>query len=33
VTGSDVAAFCDELAIDAKSWVDKQRQKLNDAIK
>ncbi|AEP00529.1 DUF1048 domain-containing protein [Heyndrickxia coagulans] len=33
VTGSNVAAFCDELAIDAKSWVDKQRQKLNDAIK
>ncbi|WP_026695384.1 DUF1048 domain-containing protein [Peribacillus kribbensis] len=33
VTGSDVAAFCDDLVADAKSWVDKQRQKLNDAIK
>ena len=33
VTGNDVAAFCDDLVIDAKSWVDKQRQKLNDAIK
>nr|WP_282174241.1 DUF1048 domain-containing protein [Cytobacillus firmus] len=33
VTGNDVAAFCDDLASDAKSWVDKQRQKLNDAIK
>jgi DNA-binding ferritin-like protein (Dps family) len=33
VTGNDVAAFCDDLAIDAKSWVDKQRQKLNDEIK
>lgn len=33
VTGNDVAAFCDDLAIDAKSWVNKERQKLNDAIK
>ncbi|MGM0867453.1 MAG: DUF1048 domain-containing protein [Bacillota bacterium] len=33
VTGNDVAAFCDALVIDAKSWVDKQRHKLNDAIK
>ncbi|GAE30349.1 DUF1048 domain-containing protein [Alkalihalobacillus hemicellulosilyticus] len=33
VTGNDVAAFCDELVIDTKSWIDKQRQKLNDAIK
>ncbi|MCM2534390.1 DUF1048 domain-containing protein [Neobacillus pocheonensis] len=33
VTGNDVAAFCDDLVIDAKSWVDKQRQKLNDTIK
>jgi DNA-binding ferritin-like protein (Dps family) len=33
VTGNDVAAFCDDLVIDAKSWVDKQRQKLNDSIK
>jgi len=32
VTGNDVAAFCDELVSDAKSWVNKQRQKLNDAI-
>ncbi|MGG0845492.1 DUF1048 domain-containing protein [Peribacillus simplex] len=27
VTGNDVAAFCDALVIDAKSWVDKQRHK------
>jgi DNA-binding ferritin-like protein (Dps family) len=33
VTGNDVAAFCDDLVKDAKSWVDKQRQKLNDSIK
>lgn len=33
VTGNDVAAFCDGLVIGAKSWIDKQRQKLNDAIK
>ncbi|MFY0758670.1 DUF1048 domain-containing protein [Metabacillus dongyingensis] len=33
VTGNDVAAFCDALFIDAKSWVDKQRHKLNDTIK
>ncbi|MFB5660376.1 DUF1048 domain-containing protein [Alteribacillus sp. HJP-4] len=33
VTGDDVAAFCDDLVIDAKSWVDKHRQKLNDEIK
>jgi DNA-binding ferritin-like protein (Dps family) len=32
VTGNDVAAFCDALVIDAKSWVDKQRHKLNDTI-
>lgn len=32
-TGNYIAAFCDDLVIDAKSWVDKQRQKLNDAIK
>jgi len=33
VTGDDVAAFCDDLVSDAKSWFDKQRQKLNDSIK
>jgi DNA-binding ferritin-like protein (Dps family) len=33
VTGNDVAAFCDDLVSDAKSWVDKERQKLNDSIK
>lgn len=33
VSGNDVAAFCDALVIDAKSWVDKQRHKLNDTIK
>ncbi|MGD7045791.1 DUF1048 domain-containing protein [Jeotgalibacillus proteolyticus] len=33
VTGGDVAAFCDELVMDAKSWRDKERQKLNDSIK
>jgi len=33
VIGNDVAAFCDDLGIDAKSWADKQRQKLNDSIK
>jgi len=33
ITGNDVSAFCDDLVIDAKSWVDKQRQKLNDSIK
>ncbi len=32
-TGNDVASFCDDLVIDAKSWADKQRQKLTDAIK
>lgn len=33
VTGNEVAAFCDELVIDSKSWVDKQCQKLNAVIK
>ncbi|WP_084028890.1 DUF1048 domain-containing protein [Bacillus sp. J33] len=32
-TSSDVAALCDVLFIDAKSQVDKQRHKLNDAFK
>ena len=33
VTGDDVAAFCDDLVSDTKSWVNKQRQKLNAVIK
>ncbi|WP_026675271.1 DUF1048 domain-containing protein [Alkalihalobacterium bogoriense] len=33
VTGNDVSTFCDDLVIDAKSWVDKQRHKLNNSIK
>ena len=32
LTGKDVAAFCDELVKDAKTWVDKYRTKLNDTI-
>lgn len=32
LTGEDVAAFCDELVKDTKSWKDKYRKKLNDAI-
>ncbi|HET7578119.1 MAG TPA: DUF1048 domain-containing protein [Bacillales bacterium] len=30
LTGEDVAAFCDELMKDAKTWKDKYRTKLND---
>ncbi|MGY0692353.1 DUF1048 domain-containing protein [Virgibacillus sp. FSP13] len=30
--GEDVAAFCDELVKDSKTWRDKYRQKLNDTI-
>ncbi|WP_042221567.1 DUF1048 domain-containing protein [Oceanobacillus manasiensis] len=32
LTGQDVAAFCDELVKDTKSWQDKHREKLNDSI-
>ncbi|WP_458415429.1 DUF1048 domain-containing protein [Schinkia sp. CFF1] len=32
LTGEDVAAFCDELVKDAKTWRDKYRTKLNDTI-
>lgn len=30
--GKDVAAFCDELMKDSKTWMDKYRTKLNDTI-
>lgn len=30
--GEDVAAFCDELVKDSKTWMDKYRKKLNDTI-
>ncbi|MFD2042903.1 DUF1048 domain-containing protein [Ornithinibacillus salinisoli] len=32
LTGEDVAAFCEELVKDAKTWKDKYREKLNDTI-
>ena len=32
LTGEDVAAFCDELLKDEKTWNDKYRKKLNDTI-
>ncbi|GIN20557.1 DUF1048 domain-containing protein [Siminovitchia fordii] len=32
LTGEDVAAFCDELVKDSKTWRDKYRTKLNDTI-
>lgn len=32
LTGEDVADFCDELVKDARTWKDKYRAKLNDAI-
>ncbi|WP_066399840.1 DUF1048 domain-containing protein [Neobacillus mesonae] len=32
LTGKDVAAFCDELVKDSKTWRDKYRTKLNDTI-
>lgn len=32
LTGEDVAAFCDELVKDAKTWKDKYRAKLNDTV-
>ncbi|WP_181349253.1 DUF1048 domain-containing protein [Thalassobacillus sp. CUG 92003] len=32
LTGDDVAAFCDELVKDEKTWQDKYRIKLNDTI-
>lgn len=32
LTGKDVAAFCDDLTKDEKSWRDKYRKKLNDTI-
>ncbi|WP_096437381.1 DUF1048 domain-containing protein [Alteribacter populi] len=33
LTGEDVAAFCDELVKDAKTWQDKYREDLNQRIK
>lgn len=30
LTGEDLSSFCDELVIDAKTWKDKYRKKLND---
>jgi DNA-binding ferritin-like protein (Dps family) len=32
LTGEDVAAFCDDLVKDEKTWQDKYRKKLNDTI-
>lgn len=32
LTGEDVSYFCDELVIDAKTYKDKYRKKLNDSI-
>ncbi|PMC34333.1 hypothetical protein CJ195_23910 [Bacillus sp. UMB0899] len=32
LTGEDVAAFCDELVKDTKTWNDKYRKRLNDTI-
>ncbi|WP_042149670.1 DUF1048 domain-containing protein [Paucisalibacillus sp. EB02] len=32
LTGEDVAAFCDELVKDSKTWMDKYRTKLNNTI-
>lgn len=32
LTGEDVAAFCDELLKDTKTWQDRYRAKLNDTI-
>ncbi|MFE7064024.1 DUF1048 domain-containing protein [Sutcliffiella sp. NPDC057660] len=32
LTGDDVAAFCDELVKDEKTWRDKYRKELNDTI-
>lgn len=32
LTGDDVAAFCDDLMKDEKSWQDQYRKKLNDKI-
>ncbi|ADU29336.1 DUF1048 domain-containing protein [Evansella cellulosilytica] len=32
LTGDDVAAFCDELVKDSKTWMDKYRTKLNETI-
>jgi DNA-binding ferritin-like protein (Dps family) len=32
LTGEDVAAFCDDLVKDEKTWRDKYRTKLNDTI-
>jgi DNA-binding ferritin-like protein (Dps family) len=32
LTGEDVAAFCDDLVKDVKTWRDKYRTKLNDTI-
>ncbi|XNQ37934.1 DUF1048 domain-containing protein [Bacillus sp. 1P10SD] len=32
LTGEDVAAFCDDLVKDEKTWRDKYRKKLNDTI-
>ncbi|WP_147805197.1 DUF1048 domain-containing protein [Alkalicoccus halolimnae] len=32
LTGNDVAAFCDEIVKDSKTWQDKYRDELNDTI-
>ncbi|GAB3069204.1 DUF1048 domain-containing protein [Virgibacillus ainsalahensis] len=32
LTGDDVAAFCDELLKDTKTWMDRYRAKLNNTI-
>ncbi|SDP46785.1 DUF1048 domain-containing protein [Halobacillus aidingensis] len=32
LTGDDVAAFCDDLLADEKTWKDKYRMKLNDTV-
>ncbi|MGR9049830.1 DUF1048 domain-containing protein [Halobacillus faecis] len=32
LTGDDVAAFCDDLLEDEKTWKDKYRTKLNDSV-
>ncbi|MBP1947110.1 DUF1048 domain-containing protein [Virgibacillus litoralis] len=32
LTGEDVAAFCDELVKDTKTWKDKYRENLNNTI-
>ncbi|MFD1020917.1 DUF1048 domain-containing protein [Thalassobacillus hwangdonensis] len=33
LTGEDVAAFCDDLVREEKTWTDKYRTRLNDTVK